>query len=70
MESVSGVCGADDRVREQKHDNTDKHKTSFQNLTLQTMTIKSKQLFINIEDDRTGKTTLQKLLIDRAIRHL
>lgn len=29
------------------------------------MTIKSKQLFIIIGDDRTGKTTLQKLLIDR-----
>ena len=29
------------------------------------MTIKSKQLFIFIGDDRTGKTTLQKLLIDR-----
>ncbi len=29
------------------------------------MTIKSKQLFIIIGDDKTGKTTLQKLLIDR-----
>ncbi len=29
------------------------------------MTIKSKQLFILIGDDRTGKTTLQKFLIDR-----
>lgn len=29
------------------------------------MTIKSKQLFIIIGDDRTGKTTLQKLLISR-----
>ncbi|MCC7332192.1 MAG: hypothetical protein IT232_06245 [Flavobacteriales bacterium] len=29
------------------------------------MTIKSKQLFIFIGDDRTGKTTIQKLLIDR-----
>ena len=28
------------------------------------MTIKAKQLFIIIGDDRTGKTTLQKLLID------
>lgn len=30
------------------------------------MTIKSKQLFIIIGDDKTGKTTLQKLLIDRV----
>jgi hypothetical protein len=30
------------------------------------MTLKSKQLFILIGDDRTGKTTLQKLLIDRV----
>jgi hypothetical protein len=29
------------------------------------MTIKSKQLFILIGDDRTGKTTLQKLLIEK-----
>lgn len=29
------------------------------------MTIKSKQLFIIIGDDKTGKTTLQKLLISR-----
>jgi hypothetical protein len=30
------------------------------------MTIKSKQLFILIGDDKTGKTTLQKLLIERV----
>ena len=29
------------------------------------MTIKSRHLFILIGDDRTGKTTLQKLLIEK-----
>ncbi|HMG83852.1 MAG TPA: hypothetical protein VK559_12500 [Ferruginibacter sp.] len=33
------------------------------------MTIKSRQLFIFIGDDRTGKTTIQKLLIDKFCGH-
>ena|ERR1035437_479020 len=33
------------------------------------MSIKSKQLFILIGDDRTGKTTLQKLLIEKICGH-
>lgn len=33
------------------------------------MTIKSKQLFILIGDDKTGKTTLQKLLIEKICNH-
>ncbi|WP_285655477.1 hypothetical protein [Allomuricauda sp. NBRC 101325] len=33
------------------------------------MTIKTKMLFILIGDDRTGKTTLQKLLIEKLCSH-
>lgn len=33
------------------------------------MTIKAKQLFILLGDDRTGKTTIQKLLIERLCGH-
>lgn len=33
------------------------------------MTIKSKQLYILLGNDRTGKTTLQKLLIDKICGH-
>lgn len=33
------------------------------------MTIKSKQLFIILGDDKTGKTSIQKLLIDRICGH-
>lgn len=34
------------------------------------MTIKSKQLFILLGDDMTGKTTLQKLLIEKVCGHI